>query len=79
MNASLTRWWNRMRLRPCKAEARRLKRASALHRLSDASVKRAALDQVDRTHDVHAALQALLAQMDGRRTDGGSHAPADPA
>ena len=79
-----------MRLRSCRAAERRLRRASALHRLSDAGVKRAALDQVERSHDVRTALAALLAQMDGRPTDpdeqhGEPHAlaphvpPLDPA
>lgn len=72
-----------MRLRSCAAEARRLRRAAALHRLSDAGLKRAALDQVDRTHHVRAALAALLAQMDERRHAAGeAHAadtPLDPA
>ena len=70
-----------MRLRSCEPEARRLQRASALHRLSDAGVKRAALDGVERSQSVRVALQALLAQMDERRTnDGDRHAPPlDPA
>lgn len=75
------RWWSLMRLTLFDAEARRLRRAAALHRRSDASVKRAALDQVDRTHEVRAALAALLAEMDGRRaaTDGNHAPPRDPA
>lgn len=75
----LLRWWNLMRRTPCETAARRLKRAAALHRLTDAGVKRAALDQVDRTEEVRTALAALLAQMDRRPTrDGDPHA-ADPA
>lgn len=56
-----------MRLHACEAAAERLRRASALHESSDASVRKAALDQVDRTTLVRLALTTLLAEMDQRQ------------
>lgn len=50
-----------------KAETERLKQASRQHRLSNAQVRKAALDQVDRHAILVATLRATLDRLEARR------------
>jgi hypothetical protein len=66
--------WRTVRVSRCDRACERLRRASHTHFLSDASVKKAALDQVDRISDVRATVAALLDRM-GHRDERRSPAP----
>ena len=61
--AAIADFWRRLRVSRCDRAGERLRSASHAHRLSDASVKKAALDQVDRISDVRATVAALLDRM----------------
>jgi hypothetical protein len=65
--AQLQAWWLRMWTKKRKPATERLERASRQHRISDAQVRKAALDQVDRHAILLATVRATLDRLECKR------------